>query len=200
MFEGCKQNKTCHYAIIKKRVKKYFLFYSSFILIGWFFIFPSRAFAHFSANDKNVTVVMHVKPDDSPIPGQPVTLYFLVNDPDNPFKLSQCDCNLSITEQGKQIFSQSLHMQAETKPSIWEIQVPFNFPKKDTYKIELIGNPVDSAVFQPFVVSWDFTVTQSPEEPFPLQKTLLFLVSGVGIGIVILIVLFLTGTVLKKRK
>lgn len=177
-------------------MRKYFLFVS--IFIGMFLFFPSHVLAHFPATDKNVTVVLHVEPNDSPIPGQPVTLYFLVNDANNSIKLSQCDCTLIITEHGKRLLSQSLHQQRETKPSIWEIQAPFNFPKRDEYTIALTGNPIEPAAFQPFTVLWDFPVTQSPEEPFPLRETLLFLAIGVDGGIVILIIILLAGKLLKK--
>lgn len=184
-------------------MKKTFLFFFSIFLSGYFLFFPLQTFAHFPATDKNIIVVLHADPDDAPIPEQPATLYFLINDTTGKFKLAQCDCTVRIFEQGKQIFSQKLTEQKTSKPSIWGASLPYSFPKRDVYKISMTGNPTIPNAFQPFNVSWNFRVDQYPEDSsFSFYQILPYVGVGLGISSVLLVILFFGARLVhnKKRK
>lgn len=125
-------------------------------------ISPRLALAHFSATDRDITAVLHVEPNDSPIPGQPVRVYFDIIDKTQNFTLSDCDCAVSISEHGKQIKEQSLPKTTEGNSGLWSTSIPFVFPDRTRYDISISGNPISPNAFQPFHLSWNFLVDQYP--------------------------------------
>jgi hypothetical protein len=130
------------------------------ILFSFFvFLFSTTiAYAHFPATDGNMTVTLHVDPNDDPIPGKQAHLYFLFDDATNRFKLANCTCTVSITELGKQTYIQQLSVLKSSKPSIWGASLPYIFPERNVYHIVLTGNPKKANEFQSFTLSWYFRV------------------------------------------
>lgn len=122
---------------------------------------PRFAYAHFEKHDRDITVELHVDPDDNPIPGEQSHLYFLFDDKTKKFQLPQCNCIVSISEQGKQIYQQQLVEKKDTHPSIWGASMPFTFPRRDVYHITITGTPQTMDGFQKFTLSWDFRVDQN---------------------------------------
>jgi hypothetical protein len=135
-----------------------------------FFILPQLSYAHFYAIDKKITVILHVDPNDSPIPGENATLYFDIGDATHRFDLEKCDCILSITEQGKSIYHNALVERKDKNFNIWGSSVPFIFPQRDVYHITLNGKPKSTNAFQTFTISWYFRVDEYPQvSPVALQ-------------------------------
>src|SRR5271156_4366379 len=98
---------------------------------------PVPALAHFPATDGDMTVTLHVDPNDDPTPEKQAHLYFLFDDATNRFKLSTCTCTVSVTELGKQTYKQQLSSVKSSKPSIWGASLPYIFPERNVYHIVL---------------------------------------------------------------
>ena len=127
-----------------------------------FLFLPQMASAHFPAKDGEINAILHVDPNDSPIPGEQANLYFLIDygSLKKIFYLNQCNCVVTITQEGKQIFRQQLIDKNNPNRSIWGANVPFVFPERDVYHITLSGKPLPKYSFQPFTVSWNFRVDE----------------------------------------
>jgi hypothetical protein len=127
-------------------------------LLVLFLSFPSFVYAHFPATDGDMTVTMHVDPDDDPTPGQQANIYFLFDDVTKRFSLEKCNCMIKISQEGKQIFKGNLVEKHYAHPSIWGTHMPYVFPQSDVYHIVLVGKPNTIGAFQSFTLSWDFRV------------------------------------------
>ena len=119
------------------------------------FAFTLPASAHFPQADGAITVILHVNPNDDPIIGQPATLLFDVSDDDNRFQAANCDCDIIVSENGKQLVNDS-PQQVDKSHSIFDFQVPFVFPQPAIYHIVMTGAPKNPGSFQKFSLAWDF--------------------------------------------
>src|SRR6266700_1005769 len=95
-------------------------YWLSIVLSIFFFFFSAcLTYAHFSVTDGDMTVTLHVDPNDDPTPGKQAHLYFFFEDTTKRFKLINCTCTISITELGKQTDTQPLVKIGSSKLSIW---------------------------------------------------------------------------------
>ncbi|HEX7042042.1 MAG TPA: hypothetical protein VF189_02240 [Patescibacteria group bacterium] len=158
------------------------------LLLFLFLLFPKFTFAHFPEKVGDLTVTLHVDPDDNPTPNKQANLYFLFYDASGKFELSKCNCVVSVYKNDKQIFSQKLLEPNNSKPSIWGTKMPFIFPDWGEYDIVIKGNPISKDDFQYFFDSWEFSVDPNTpglitKRPSELPMILLFVVLGViGLG------------------
>jgi len=165
-----------------------------------FFFIVTPAEAHFPAKDGDMTVTLHVDPNDDPIPGKQAHLYFLFTDASNKFKLANCTCTVSVAEEGTSThMQQQLNAYQSNKPSIWGASMPYTFPERNVYHIVLSGKPKKESEFEPFTVSWYFRVdtinpglTQRRLGPSDIEV----LLGAFGIGIIILVFI---GLFIKKE-
>lgn len=144
-------------------MKKYSLPLFIFLLVFAFILHPQSAYAHFPATDGDMTVTLHVDPDDDPIPGQKAIINFLFDDSTNRFQIEQCQCSLTIAEQGFTLYSNTHLASKDATNSIWNASLPYIFPKRDVYEIILSGKPKGKIDFQSFTVHWFFRVDQFPQ-------------------------------------
>jgi hypothetical protein len=166
------------------------------IFVG-FLALPLITYAHFAATNGTMTVTLHTDPDDNPISGQTAYLYFLFNDKTKKFHLNECNCVVSVYEQGKQIFQQKLLDKRNPHSSVWGANIPIVFPEKDVYLITIKGDPVTSNAFRPFFLSWYFRVdTTAPGLVKQAPSDILVLVASWAIGIVVLVFI---GLFIKKE-
>jgi hypothetical protein len=126
-----------------------------------FFSLPHTVYAHFPKTDGTITVVLHVDPNDDPIPGEQAHLYFLFKDTDKKFQLSSCNCIVTVSEDGKEILHKQLTETRDNKASIWGANIPFTFPDRNVYQITLSGNSIPQDSFQSFKLSWYFRVDEN---------------------------------------
>jgi len=171
------------------------------LLIAIIFFLPRTAYAHFTESDGSMAVTLHVDPNDDPIPGKKTNLYFLFKDTTKVFHITDCNCVVTVTEQGKQIFQKPLNEQKSPHLAIWGTFVPIVFPKNDTYHIAVSGKSRTQDAFTPFSVFWNFRVDpanpgivddDNPAQPSDL--TVLIISWGIGIIAVVLI-----GFIIKKE-
>ncbi len=169
---------------------------------------PNLAGAHFEKTDKTISAELHVDPNDNPIPGEQAFLYFLFGDSTNRFSLSDCNCSLTISEAGKQIYKQMVVYRLDPHPNIWGTRIPYVFPARDVYHLTLTGKPKTLNAFQAFSISWDFRVEQYPKNQQPsllptfTKYLLISLVIGFGLQGLILLVSKIFGerARLKRKK
>jgi hypothetical protein len=158
---------------------------------------PNKAWAHVTNTDGDISVTIHIDPDDNPVPGEPAKLFFLFSDATKKFQLTNCLCVISISEQGKQLTQMALTDKQTNKPSVWGTSLPYTFPQSGIYHIALIGKPKHALAFQPFKLSWDFRVDPAgtagyvPQRPSDVPALL-----GITAGAIIFFVLF--GWFIKK--
>lgn len=103
--------------------------------------------AHVLKTEGSIGVVMHIDPGDNPLAGGQSTLFFDVTDKTNKFNAAECACRVDISEGGKVIDSES-----------FSTAIPFIFPQKDVYQINLVGSPETPGQFQPFNLTYNVRV------------------------------------------
>lgn len=167
-------------------MKKYLFGLSILFSIFSFLFFPVVTYAHFPATDGDMTVTLHVDPNDDPIPTKQANLYFLFDDTTHKFALSKCNCTVTILEQGNQLYQKPLSANIGSAPSIWGARAPFVFPNRDVYQISLKGEPKTKNAFQPFSLQWNFRVDQYPPVS-PLNNSLIIFGLVIFVGIIIFI-------------
>lgn len=129
---------------------KYLFFLPLFLFICLIFAFP--VFAHILETDRAISAVMHIDPDDTPTAGSQSALEFEIQDKTGKFSLVNCNCTVSIQEEGKVIYSHTITKQP----------LPYSFAKPDTYTIILAGFPKTMDAFQRFRLVYTATVEKQP--------------------------------------
>jgi len=135
---------------------RYRLILALLVVVGVLFLKAPVALAHFPAYDKSMTVVLHIDPDDQPLAGQPARLNFFYEDSQHKFNPQKCNCQVTISEQGKRIFKAQVPLSSPSPTGFGLI--PYTFKQPDVYKIGLSGSPTAGGDFAPFNVSWNFRV------------------------------------------
>ncbi len=122
------------------------------------------ASAHVWKTDGNMSVLLHVNPNDDPIAGKPADLWLQVTDTTNRFNAKNCQCSVSISEGGKTLLSAPLSLW-NGGPSIFAFSVPFTFPDPAVYGIVVTGAPEGTSKFQNFRVQYNLRVERNPDDP-----------------------------------
>ncbi len=135
-----------------------------------FFLSPLPAYAHILKTDGNIGAVLHIDPDDDPFVGQQASFFFEFKDKQNKFTPQNCDCTFSITEDGKEIFSQPL-FQNNSSPSLDNASVFFTFPEKNVYQVKVTGKPNPADAFQKFTLTYDVRVARTTNSSTTTQGT-----------------------------
>ncbi len=118
-----------------------------------------EAGAHELATDNQISATLHVDPDDNPLPGQPAHLYFIISDDSGRFHLSDCQCNLTISREGQEVYYAPLLAPDGSRPTIYDASVAFTFPTNGQYLLTVDGQPTGRQ-FQAFNLAWRFSVHQ----------------------------------------
>ena len=130
-----------------------------FLLILSAFSYPQNALAHVLKTDGSVGAVIHVSPEDDPIAGESTDFYFEFKDKTGKFTPENCDCNGSILQGGKEVYSAPL-FQNSTNPSLENASFSYTFPEKNIYKVRVSGKPITTGVFESFTLEWDIRVAR----------------------------------------
>ena len=151
------------------------------ILLFIMAILPSAPVnAHVLAADGDIGAVLHINPDDSPVSGSPTNYILSFSDTTNKFKLSECDCRVSVLENGKSLSSKSLAATSDLTSSN-----TFTFPKSDVYTLEITGKPKPHYGFQSFKIDYTVRVNAGDVQTQPMPP-LLWVGMGGTIGLIIL--------------
>lgn len=134
------------------RVGTYMLGLSMLFSLG-----ASPVLAHELVKNTVVGAVIHISPDDDPVAGEPTILYIEFKDTTGKFRPEDCDCTVSILEDGQEITSEKF------SPSLTvdqQVKVFFTFPRKNLYIIVIEGQPKVVGAFEPFTLTNDVRVSR----------------------------------------
>lgn len=182
------------------KLKTFYFLLALFAFNFSFLTFAPQASAHILETDNTIGAVLHIDPNDEPIAGQQASFFFEFKDKQGKFNSQTCDCNFTILQHGKQIFTQPL-FETNTNPSITSANIYFTFPTKDVYKIKITGNPINPDTFQPFTINYDIRVNEN-DSPQPSTRNWFFEhIMQIAIGLTIIIVIgAITLRTRSKRK
>ena len=120
---------------------------------------PELASAHILKASGSVGAVLHIAPDDDPVAGQQSDFFLQFKDKKNAFVPENCDCIVSIKQEGREVFSQPL-FQNNDVPTLDNARFTFTFPQKAVYNLTIEGKPKEIGAFQPFTLSYDIRVAR----------------------------------------
>ncbi len=114
---------------------------------------PPQASAHVLKTDQTIGAILHIDPNDSPVAGEPASIFFDLKDSANIFAIEDCTCVVSVLQNGESIFEKTV-----TRIS----PVTYTFPERSIYTVQFSGTPKaelsSAASFEPFVLSYDIRV------------------------------------------
>jgi hypothetical protein len=118
-------------------------------------IAPSHtALAHIVASDGDMSVNLHIDPEDYPVINVPQTFVFIYGSPiSTAFDARNCVCTMTISERGKIL----LHKVVPPSNNYFG-KYSYTFKKSDVYKLQLTGEPKISGQFSPFNVIYNIRV------------------------------------------
>jgi hypothetical protein len=133
--------------------------------------------------DSTIGAVIHIDPDDSPIVGQPATIYIDIKDTAGKLDLQKCTCQVSISKDNKELF---IH---DITPTLM-----YAFPEKGNYELSISGTPKDNAAFTSFDIDYDVAVSRIASDQqskgFLLEAHILhILIFGIGFAITIFVII-----------
>jgi hypothetical protein len=130
-------------------------------------ILPGLAAAHEVQNDGNMSVLLHMEPQDSPIVGQEATLYFSFTEASDKFQVLDCDCQLKISNGNNVVKSLALSEVAESfGANVYTTTV--TFPKKGVYTVDLAGKS-KTAAFADFHLNWFVRIERTDAAQTPID-------------------------------
>lgn len=171
--------------LMPSELKKYL-----FLLLLLVLAMPQVVSAHVLKTDGNIGAVLHIDPDDDPIALSQSGFFFEFKDKQNRFTPENCDCTFSITEDGKEIYTQSL-FASNPNPSLQSASVFYTFPEKNIYQVKVVGKASPPGAFQSFTLVWDVRVAReanlsTSNNPSWLTQHLPHLIAGIIVGLFLL--------------
>ncbi|HRH31119.1 MAG TPA: hypothetical protein PK950_00435 [Candidatus Paceibacterota bacterium] len=131
-----------------------------FVLACAFAAMPLPASAHVLKTDGTMGAILHIDPNDSPVAGEPASIFFDLKDSANIFAVENCVCVVSVLQSGESILEKTVTRIAP---------VTYTFPERSIYTVQFSGTPKageGAATFEPFVLSYDIRVdTVSAADP-----------------------------------
>lgn len=107
------------------------------LLAGFFLLScPSPSLAHTLKTDGNIGGLLHVDPTDEPFAKSPATIYFELTDKTARISPANCECEMTVERERKQLSTQALYTQDSTS---LETQIPYTFPEPGIYELKFLG-------------------------------------------------------------
>ncbi|MDL2363009.1 MAG: hypothetical protein QFB86_01345 [Patescibacteria group bacterium] len=125
------------------------------------------ASAHVLKQNGNISGVLHVPPTDEPAAGVDTTLYVAFADKSHAFNLTDCECELHIEQNGKNIHEEPIKPQLAG--STLTSQNMFNFPAIGSYVIEVHGH-AKNGQFSDFGLAYTVRVTTDSRSSAPVAR------------------------------
>jgi hypothetical protein len=123
--------------------------FAKIIFAGFMLFVAHTTSAHVLKVDGTVGAVLHVDPNDSPVAGERASIYFDLKDSAGTFSIDQCDCKVTVSKAGEQIFEKKMTSMAA---------VPYTFPDRALYIVSFVGAPKNEGTFAPFTLAYDIRV------------------------------------------
>ncbi len=155
---------------------------------------PLIASAHALEANKDIGIVLHIDPSDTPVPGSPSRIYLEFKNKNGAFSISECSCALSIAKHGSAAVFRVALAQSQADPALADAS--FSFPSAGVYTLRVEGVPVSGPGFTPFDATFDVRVSEgsAPVRSFVQGHALHALIIGGGF------VFFFGAVLYDKRK
>jgi hypothetical protein len=143
-------------------------------------VIVNPASAHVLKTDGTIGVVLHIQPDDNPTAGVVTTYQLAFDDTSGQFNLKNCDCGVSVQQNGATIDTGPLVVSSSLASTD-----TYTFKTPDVYTLVISGKPKSGNSFQPFSLSYLVRVEvngQMNAQPFPLTL-------GIGFGLMTVLLL-----------
>ena len=145
---------------IRSKIKLYLSLIPLFFPFSFLHINTTQA--HQLKTENNISVLIHVNPDDRPAVLQPSELLFLITDKDKKFRLEDCDCQATVMFGTTTLLTQPVTTSKSSYHGIFAPALPFTFPHPGLYTITLSAAAKQSQNFEPFKISYDVWVSNQP--------------------------------------
>ena len=143
-------------------------------------VMPATASAHVLKTDGAIGAILHIQPDDNPTAGKPVSYTLSFNNGAGGFRLSDCNCAVTVLKNGKMIGTKSLAAASGSLSTN-----TYTFPQAGVYTLRVSGTPKGDGGFQPFTFSYDVRVGGGPAAMQPMPM-LLWVGMAMAVGLVLL--------------
>lgn len=120
--------------------------------------------AHEVVKDGDVGALLHIEPDDAPVTGKKLSVWFKTNiKGGTPVTLTNCSCTLSVYQGAfkpgaKALVRPKLKVDAQSR-----LGAEVTFPTEGAYTLLLSGRPKGEGDFGRFTLSWVVRAEQSGE-------------------------------------
>jgi hypothetical protein len=154
---------------------------------------PPVVSAHTLKRDKNIGIILHADPDDSPVAGVPSTFYVDIEDKSGRFNSSSpenCDCRLSVFRNTAKLTELPVTTAGRYN------QLRYTFPQSGVYTVVVTGKPNGKGLaFQEFRADFEYFVRSGAKEKKsgisvnPLRQWVPYLAAAAGSAVVLMFVL-----------
>ncbi|HYC79951.1 MAG TPA: hypothetical protein VEC17_02905 [Candidatus Binatia bacterium] len=177
------------------------------LFIAMLLVLPAMAAqAHEVKHSGSLSILLHMEPLDDPAAGEQGQLYFSVEDSNNKFKVSDCDCQVIVELAGQELLNRKVTPEDEAPD--WGanvMRIPFVFPSRNIYQVSIIGKSKTNS-FADFTLEYDKRIERESVTQPHTQKTgeedsnFLTNYYAIGGGIIILgIIVYEVNNRLRKK-
>ncbi|HYE22091.1 MAG TPA: hypothetical protein VD998_00705 [Verrucomicrobiae bacterium] len=114
--------------------------YRGLIAIVLGLLIVSNAQAHEIKTDGLTSVLLHMEPQDSPVVGEPATLYFSFDHKNNQFTVLDCNCRVVIKNSQDEVLLDQTLTTIEESFGENVYSTKYAFPARGIYFVSLTGN------------------------------------------------------------
>jgi hypothetical protein len=144
--------------------------------------------AHIAKNDGNITVTLHINPEDYPVINVPQELTFIYGTLQDGFNANNCDCKMEMKD------SNGALVLKKDVPATGNYfgEIPYTFRNTGVYRIYLSGRPTTPKGFQPFSFNYSIRVALAVPggTPAPPPESLIKKIAIIaGVSAIILLAL-----------
>ncbi len=149
------------------------------LLFALIILFSSTAqlgFAHETKYDGDISVFLHVSPNDTAVAGKESELHIILNRKFESFKNEDCLCYVEIKRDDTILKKEEILKGENSFTSI-----PYTFQNTGIYQIKIYGNPKEDADFGAFEITFDERVEEGAQK-FPIDA-LCIILAGTLLGL-----------------
>lgn len=127
---------------------------------------PLQASAHVEETAGTMQILLHSDPHE-PKAGQQTSLHFTIDHQTKPLRVTECNCTITITSQGKSPYSVHFNNAVYDAFSKNKANLHYTFPEAGNYTIKITGKPKTIGHFEPFTMRWNYQVGAAPVAILP---------------------------------
>lgn len=128
-----------------------------FLFLVTLFPLSKLAEAHIEERTDDITAVLHTEPHE-PKAGHQTSLHFTLTKGTLPFRVTTCDCSITISADGKLPYTVPFNNNVYDPYSVSKVHIQYMFPQTGRYKITLSGKPKTTGDFKEFTITWEYDV------------------------------------------